>query len=76
MIAGMALLVVLFATRLGGRDATDTLRLPSSITLPEGARAMAITQGQGWWAVVTDSDEILIYDAETGTLRQTVAVER
>ncbi len=77
MIVGMAVLVVLFVTRFPGSSPKApmlSLTLPDSITLPEGARALAITQGQGWWAVVTDSDQILIFDAATGALRQTVQV--
>ena len=32
------------------------------ITLPDGVNATAITIGQGWWAVVTDDQRVLIYD--------------
>ena len=49
--------------------------LPDRVTLPDGAEARAFTQGTDWFAVVTDGDEILIYDRATGALRQRVAVE-
>jgi len=48
--------------------------LPAGISLPDGARAEAVTMGRGWIAVVTDSNEILILDAESGALRQRVAI--
>jgi hypothetical protein len=43
--------------------------------LPEGARALAFTQGRDWYAVVTERDEILIFDRATGALRQRVAIK-
>ncbi|MFD0979647.1 DUF6476 family protein [Tropicimonas aquimaris] len=80
MILGIGTLVVLFATRFPGGErivpaAAEGLRLPERIALPDGARPLAVTQGDGWWAVVTDADEILIYDAATGAVRQRVAVK-
>jgi hypothetical protein len=42
--------------------------------LPDGLTAEAVTFGRGWIAVVTDTEEILILDAETGALRQRVAI--
>lgn len=51
-----------------------TASYPSDLTLPEGLRATAYTQGEGWSAIVTDSQQILIFDSE-GNLRQTIAIE-
>lgn len=48
--------------------------LPETLHLPDGARALALTQGPGWFAVVTDDDRILIYGTD-GALRQAVRVE-
>lgn len=70
MIAGFVVLIGALVIRLNA----DPLPLPDRVTLPEGARAVAFTQGPDWFAVVTDRDEIRIYDRATGTLRQTVAV--
>ncbi len=73
MIAGLitiiALLVIRFPTATTARPA-----LPDRIALPAGARAEAVTLGRGWYAVVTDQDQILIFDAATGALRQTVTI--
>jgi hypothetical protein len=42
--------------------------------LPDGATATAFTQGSDWYAIVTDTNQILIYDRLTGALRQTVVI--
>jgi hypothetical protein len=73
MICGLVVIIGLFVTRLG--TATAPLALPDAITLPEGARAQAFTQGVDWYAVVTADDQILIYSRVTGELRQTIEIE-
>lgn len=47
-----------------------TISVPPGLALPEGARAQAVTQGPGWWAVVTVDGRILIFDAGGGLLRE------
>ncbi len=77
MIAGMAVLVVLFATRFPapGPGATGVAAtLPDTVALPHGETARAVTLGSDWIAVVTDRDEILILDRASGALRQRVAI--
>lgn len=72
MILGLLVIVTLFVTRFWrGPD----LALPASVTLPEGARATAFTQGGNWFAIVTGDGRILIYDRAGGTLRQVVEIE-
>lgn len=71
MIVGLVLVVSLIVIRLNGDGPT----MPSQITLPKGVDATALTIGQGWWAVVTDDNRILIYDQVTGALRQTVQID-
>jgi len=71
MIVGVVVVIGLLVTRLT-RDAPV---LPEAIVLPEGAKAVAFTQAADWYAVVTDADEILVFDRMTGALRQTVVVE-
>lgn len=71
MIVGFVLLIVTLITNLNA----DPLPLPERVTLPEGQAAVAFTQGTDWFAVVTDADEIHIYDRGTGVLRQTVLVK-
>lgn len=71
MILGVVVVIGLLVTRLS----RDTPVLPSEIALPDGAKATAFTQGADWYAVVTDRNEILIFDRMTGALQQTVIVE-
>ena len=56
MIVGVLVVIALLVTRL--RDTGP--QLPAEITLPDGARATAFTQGQGWYAVVTDDNRLLV----------------
>lgn len=71
MIFGVVVVIGLLVTRLNN----DTPALPDEIALPGGARATAFTQGADWYAVVTDANQILIFDRLTGALRQTIKVE-
>ncbi len=71
MIAGIVVIVALIWSRYSNARAP----LPEVITLPSGAQATAFTQGADWYAVVTESDEILIFDRATGALRQRMRVE-
>ena len=71
MILGVVVVIGLLVTRL----TRDTPILPAQITLPDGASAVAFTQAADWYAVVTDKNEILLFDRMSGALRQTVVVE-
>lgn len=72
MIIGFIVIVALFVTRFTrGSDVS----LPETITLPTGAEAVAFTQGRDWYAVVSESDDILIYDRATAQLRQTIRID-
>ncbi len=71
MILGFLVLIAALVMRLNA----DGPPLPDSIDLPEGAEAVAFTQGGDWYAVVTADDTILVYDRLTGQLRQTVALD-
>lgn len=71
MIIGLIVLIGLIVIRLQAPSIT----LPEQVTLPDGVAATAYTQGQGWFAVVTDDDRILIFDGQNGALRQEIAVE-
>lgn len=71
MILGLLTIVGLFVARFTHGPA---LPVPGEIALPAGLSARAVTFGPGWTAVVTDSDEILIFSAPGGQLRQRVAI--
>ena len=70
MIVGVIVVIGLLVTRL--RDQGPTL--PDQIALPDGVRATAFTQGDGWYAIVTDDERILIYNRLTGALAQEIEV--
>ena len=72
MIGGVLTIVALLVIRLQAPPATPPL--PEAIALPDGTRATAFTQGTDWYAVVTEGDEILIFDRASGALRQRVRI--
>ncbi|WP_434288009.1 DUF6476 family protein [Celeribacter sp. SCSIO 80788] len=77
MIAGFLVLITLLVTRFPSMDApvseTAPLPWPDQIALPEGITPEAVTRGSDWIAVVS-GNEILIFDAEGGALRQRISV--
>ncbi|MEM6309194.1 MAG: DUF6476 family protein [Pseudomonadota bacterium] len=76
MILGITTIVVLVFIRFSQETPAQTAPvLPDSLSLPDGAVAMAVTYGPGWYAVVTRQGEILIFDQSSGALRQTVTVK-
>lgn len=72
MIAGLVIIVGLFVIRFA--PGAPDLALPDSLKLPEGQHAIAFTQAPKWFAVVTDQDEILIFDRAGGRLRQRIRI--
>ncbi|WP_261194735.1 DUF6476 family protein [Pseudoruegeria sp. SHC-113] len=74
MIAGVVIIIALIVIRF--REVRESPDLPASIALPQGTKAIAFTQAPDWYAVVTEENEILIFDRKTGALAQTVALEQ
>ena len=72
MIAGVIILVAVVVIRLPAAPAP--LTLPEGLKLPAGETVNAITQGQGWIAIVTGSGKILVFDGKTGALRHSYAL--
>ena len=71
MIFGLLTIVGLLVIRvlpLGG------VALPDQITLPDGAKATAFTRAADWYAIVTENNEILVFDATTGVLKQRILI--
>ena len=73
MICGVVTVVGLLVIRLNADPAP--LPLPDRITLPDGTIATSFAVGSDWYGIVTQDDQILIYDQVTGTLRQTVTLD-
>ncbi|MEM9434427.1 MAG: DUF6476 family protein [Pseudomonadota bacterium] len=71
MIVGLLVLIATVVIRLQ----PPSVQFPDTVSLPDGTTPMAYTQGPGWTAVVTTDSKILIFDAGTGALRQTIEIE-
>ena len=72
MIGGIITLVTLIFMRF--QDAPVPLGLPESILLPDDSTPLAFTRSEDWYAVVTNNEQILVYDLN-GVLFQTINVE-
>lgn len=72
MIGGLVVIISLLVIRL---QASET-PLPAEIALPDGVEAEAVTLARDWIAVVSQDDRILIFDRESGELRQEVQIRR
>ena len=72
MIGGIITLVTLIFMRF--QDAPVPLGLPKSIRLPDGSTPLAFTRSEDWYAVVTNNEQILVYDLN-GVLFQTINIE-
>ncbi|WP_439140622.1 DUF6476 family protein [Planktotalea sp.] len=70
MIGGVVLIIALLVIRLNDKPAM----LPENVVLPEGVEAKAVTLGESWYGIVTQTDEILIFDRLTGKLRQRLQI--
>ncbi|MCR8725310.1 DUF6476 family protein [Frigidibacter sp. ROC022] len=70
MIVGIVVIIGLMIWRLNQGPGPTPRLLPESIALPEGVKARAVTLGEGFVLVLTEGDEVLVYDAESGKLRQ------
>ncbi|MEL6207760.1 MAG: DUF6476 family protein [Pseudomonadota bacterium] len=73
MIVGIVTVVALMAARLN-RPAAELPALPDTLELPPGATVQAVTAGPGWWLVVTEAGEVLVFDA-AGVLAERAALD-
>ena len=64
MIIGFITIVILFIIKFQEMSSPVQLTVPESITLPKGNSAQAFIQGNDFYLVVTNADEIIIYDME------------
>lgn len=73
MIGGVITVVTLIVTRMPQAFVAAPPTLPENLVLPDGQKPAAVTFGDGWIAVVTTADRILIFGRD-GTLRQDIAM--
>ncbi len=76
MIAGLVTIIVLIVIRVPNviQSAQDPVPLPETISLPDGTTATAFTQANDWYGVVTTDNQILIFNRQDGSLRQTIQI--
>lgn len=74
MIGGVITVVALLVTRMPQGFSAGGPVVPEGLTLPAGVTATAVTFGDGWFAVVTTDNRILILDQD-GALRQDIAIQ-
>jgi Flp pilus assembly protein protease CpaA len=73
MIGGVITVVGLIVTRMPTTLGASAPQVPADVALPEGKTAAAVTFGQGWTAVVTTDDHILVFGSD-GKLRQDITL--
>lgn len=74
MIVGVITVVALIVTRMPAAI-RGMVPMPEEILLPDGAKALAFTQADAWYAVVTTDNRILIFDRKTGGLAQDIKID-
>ncbi len=72
MSTGVILIIALIVMRLNAPAAT--VSFPDNIQVPNGVTATTFTKGNGWYAQVTKDQHILIFDAASGAIQQTIAI--
>lgn len=72
MLLGLAVIAVILWTRL---NAPALPELPEAVILPKGAAPVAVTFGHDRLIVVTDQDDVLIYETD-GTLQQVIVLDQ
>ncbi|MDB9716145.1 DUF6476 family protein [Amylibacter sp.] len=73
MIIGFITLIFMFVMRFSNNNQTFQV---NDITLPIGFSATAYTQGDNWYAIVDNTNKILIFNKSDNTLRQTIIIEQ
>ena len=73
MIGGIISIVILIFLRF--QDGPSNLDLPERIMLPNDAKPIAFTQTRKWFAIVTEGDNVLVFDTK-GKLIQTIKLNK
>ncbi|MGP9789885.1 DUF6476 family protein [Roseinatronobacter sp. NSM] len=66
MILGVIILIGLVVTQIARTP--GPVGLPDTISLPEGARAAAVTLSRDWVIVLTEDQSLLVFDRRSGAL--------
>ena len=71
MIVGLITVIALLVIRLGPQNtpaSMSALALPEAITLPVGAKAQSVSLSDNRIVVLTDQDQVLVFDANGAPL--------
>ena len=71
VVSGLLVIVALLVIRLSNSGP----QLPENIALPTGVTAQAVTFGDGWIAVVTTDNRILVLNSLSGAIRQEITLD-
>jgi predicted PurR-regulated permease PerM len=75
MICGIITLVFLIVIKMKDLNNNFSISLPKEIILPDDKVVKSFTKGTNWYAIVTESNEILIYDSNTNNIKQIVKIK-
>jgi len=75
MICGIITIVIAVVIKMPNYSNQVSIQLPEEITLPEKAKVVAFSVGSKWYFIVTENDEILIYDRYTNILNQIIKIK-
>ncbi len=76
MIVGFAIIVMLFVLRFKDLGSRPVVQYPDVIDVPQGVRITSYTQGEGWYLLVTETQEILVFDQSSGELLQRIELKQ
>lgn len=75
MICGIITLVFLIVIKMKDLNNDFSINIPKEIILPDNKVAKAFTISTDWYAIVTESNEILIYDSNTNNIKQVIKIK-
>ena len=70
MIGGILIIAALLAFKLR----SESINFPRTLILPDGTKPIAFTQTKDWYSIISETNEILIYEND-GTLIKSITVQ-
>lgn len=71
MIFGLLTIIGLIVMRFTGEVQPP---LPAEIVLPDGTKVQSFTFGSDWAAVVTQDNQIIVFNRDDYSIRQTIRI--
>lgn len=75
LIVGFLTIVILIALRFNSMGSPTLNPIPASIQIPSQAGVVGYTETPDWYLVVTEENEIFVFDRSNDKLIQTVIVQ-